>query len=1409
MEPIQYPTMPMFPGYGEYFWHNLPYALPGLFTFIIGLVLGLIGLFRSFRRVDIGYYLSFAGTCFGIGFLGLVLSLRAVLLDQNDIIYWNTIMYPFVVLFGPASTLLIYYILERKYKVLLIAALLVFVVTIWAYIGIFQFKAFTGDFLKYSFGQYPVASIFLKPWAIVSSLAYFIIGIPCYYHYLKNHKIHEKKFLIVGHNLIIILVISNLPSFIGVPIFPGSTLAFIPLLLLGWGVFNSDFIDIKQFMFEKNGFFYILNALLGFILLIINIFAFQYLRPSYFSELQWYPYLIIPLISFFIISALGIFIGGVNTERPLNQYGAISLFLSSLQLIAFIINNIDIQPIISYRLEQIIYIFFAFIIPFQMRFVFLSLNRPLPKYTFLLDFASIFISIFSLSSYLFNGYYEYKWGRISSGGILIQFFGSIGLIAIGITVKEWWYCRKNQMISHLGNYSILYIVLNGLFFIGNIPSTIGFELYPPGNLSIFPTLILAYSLLRYGGDTIKTVSLSVSTRLVPFSILAVFFFLSLVWMITPIDTEISDRLIYFSFIGIPLTLNSFLFTFILIRPIASKIDETLDNLALSKKETEIQKTEVQDLNTFSNLVNNLSNLNEIFKEVSLYFYTKNNILSTWLFLPDESKSNLYPFEFNNQINISDNALKTIKEMKISLKDKELGGLLYLTYYRKKSLYLPKINKIEYKIDKEFFDSFQVKSLLYLPLIRMNECVGIFIFSNLHFEMKLTRKEISKMTILLNQIAGSIYTHHLLKQVENSRKEAEIEKGIAVIAKMESESSRKKTEELNLLIRKVNEATELNEIMKNIMEYVKQKFQLPYYSLFVLSQDENALMYANSILPDYVTDSQKRIMMNYRFPLDIENWNSIHWKSINQKFPIFIPDVELDIKTNAGKEILSILKHKSLLTLPIFLQNKPIGTLDFFSIEPILLSFRDVEELSMLSDQLAGVIQGSLLFRQIQEEKEKALFLKIEADSQKQQTEELNQLIKSLNEELNLNTIMQKVNKYVNQNYGIENHLLNQVDVGKESIYLIDNSFSILVSNEEMAKIKNIQIPIQNVKGIHGLAFKTQKLIFLPNLKTSNLTEEEKIIFSNLNINSLIILPIILNGEVIGILDFYNSQNKMDLNREDLSRLSSLGKQLAGIIYGSSIFKQVQEEKEKALLAKKEADLERKKSDKLLLNIFPFEIAKELKEKGKSEPVLFDSVSVMFTDFKGFTKIAEKLSPQELIKDLDACFIQFDKITERYKLEKLKTIGDSYMCAGGIPRKNKTHSIDCVLAALEIQAFMDQMKMLKEMMDLPYWELRLGIHTGPLIAGVIGEKKFTYDVWGDTVNTASRMESSGTPSKINISGDTYNLIKDFFDCEYRGEIEAKNKGSIEMYYVAGIKEKYSVGQDRKTPNPKFWFDYNNF
>lgn len=210
--------------------------------------------------------------------------------------------------------------------------------------------------------------------------------------------------------------------------------------------------------------------------------------------------------------------------------------------------------------------------------------------------------------------------------------------------------------------------------------------------------------------------------------------------------------------------------------------------------------------------------------------------------------------------------------------------------------------------------------------------------------------------------------------------------------------------------------------------------------------------------------------------------------------------------------------------------------------------------------------------------------------------------------------------------------------------------------------------------------------------------------------------------------------------------------------------------------------EKQRSENLLLNILPEDVAEELKRDGRSAVRKFELVTVVFADIVNFTQLTESLTPDGLIRELDICFEAFDAIADRHNLEKIKAIGDAYLCAGGLPVANDTNPQDAVRAALEMQEFMSNLRLERSQKGGPIYNIRIGIHTGPLVAGIVGKKKFAYDIWGDTVNLAARMETAGEPGKVNISQATYDLVKEDFKCEYRGRIAVKNKGEVEMYFV---------------------------
>ncbi len=249
-------------------------------------------------------------------------------------------------------------------------------------------------------------------------------------------------------------------------------------------------------------------------------------------------------------------------------------------------------------------------------------------------------------------------------------------------------------------------------------------------------------------------------------------------------------------------------------------------------------------------------------------------------------------------------------------------------------------------------------------------------------------------------------------------------------------------------------------------------------------------------------------------------------------------------------------------------------------------------------------------------------------------------------------------------------------------------------------------------------------------------------------------------------------------------------------------KLIEEEKNKVVEQQALLQIEQDKTERLLKNTLPAEAVIELKRKGKVQAHLFKTVSVMFTDVIGFSQISEKMSPNRLVNKLDILFRKFDEIIEANKLEKIKTIGDAYMCAGGVPTENSTNPIDACIAALQIQAYMSKLKFQALANHEDYWEIRLGINTGPVTAGIIGNLRLAYDVWGSTVNLAQQMEMLGEPGKVCISGSTFHLVEPYFECEYKGKVQSKSRLFVDMYIVKSIKPELSVNGEGLVPNTRF-------
>ena len=519
----------------------------------------------------------------------------------------------------------------------------------------------------------------------------------------------------------------------------------------------------------------------------------------------------------------------------------------------------------------------------------------------------------------------------------------------------------------------------------------------------------------------------------------------------------------------------------------------------------------------------------------------------------------------------------------------------------------------------------------------------------------------------------------------------------------------------------------------------------------------------------------------------------------------------DTKLGFHAMIFAVISYLSVSTLTYF------GILEYINI----LNYERTQHygvfLILISLFIFPVI---MLYFNIQEvmNQKKNLFHALEAEKVKlersqKEVETLNEISKKVNDNSDISKIMEVITNFVYERYGIDICAVYMVNEKNSTVYNFYYKCPESIPEKIIEEIKSITFPLRDINHVHGYVYSIKDICYTQKLVVSK-NDDENFIISNIGITSFLCMPLIVEQKVIGFLDFSISNKPMILSEIELESLRKLANQVSGVILKSNLYLENQKarveaeiEKGIALVAQRESEEVKQKLESLLLNILPKEIVEELQTTRSSKPAFFSSATILFTDFQGFTKIAEELEPSVLIRELDYCFSKFDELTEKYNLEKLKTIGDSYMCVGGIPKSNLSHPVDCVLAGLGMLEFMKSWEKQKLENQEKSWSIRIGIHTGPLIAGIIGQKKFAYDVWGDSVNIASRMESSSLAGKINISRDTYLIVQDFFDIEYRGKIEIKNRGKVDMYFVNSLKTEYRICESNfYEPNSLFWENY---
>lgn len=373
-------------------------------------------------------------------------------------------------------------------------------------------------------------------------------------------------------------------------------------------------------------------------------------------------------------------------------------------------------------------------------------------------------------------------------------------------------------------------------------------------------------------------------------------------------------------------------------------------------------------------------------------------------------------------------------------------------------------------------------------------------------------------------------------------------------------------------------------------------------------------------------------------------------------------------------------------------------------------------------------------------------------------------------QVEMNTLREQFRKQTEQLERDRQRMISEVNILKKEKESLNNGMTQL-------RVKEKSLTEETEQAKHTIAQKTQQLAVI---------EEQKDQIKRVATKKQKLVEALRNENLLDSIAYSQDRQEQEFQlqkahnfRNILLLVLGFALMIVGLIYKRYVDNQKQR---RILIGKnKMIEDERQRSDELLLNILPAAIASELKSHGKAKAQRYDKASVLFTDFINFTSISERLTPEQLVTELDTYFKAFDFIIAQYKLEKIKTIGDAYMCASGLSDRIST-PINIVKAALELQQFLYEMKIEKIRRGEPYFEARIGINTGPVVAGVVGINKFAYDIWGDTVNLAARIQEACEPGCINISEATHREIQYTFKCRYRGKLPAKNKGDIEMYYV---------------------------
>ncbi|MDF3820978.1 adenylate/guanylate cyclase domain-containing protein [Leptospira sp. 96542] len=802
------------------------------------------------------------------------------------------------------------------------------------------------------------------------------------------------------------------------------------------------------------------------------------------------------------------------------------------------------------------------------------------------------------------------------------------------------------------------------------------------------------------------------------------------------------------------------------------LKEGLEDIVVERtKELESSREYIYRLNEFAKTLNQSLNLDSILKKAFEYLSKEVSCDTLLLFLVNEENQSIQYHKSVLSANTDKNIYEKLKDLEFPLSDK--SGLFFLVYNRNRPFRFSKVWESRLTESNQNFVNMVGKHPgMILPLSAQGKVIAMLTIFSTKSGVNFTKSQLELVKNTAENIATAV-TNSIL--VEDTNKERQL----ADSARLAMENAKNEVVKLNEFTKKINSESSLNQIIQEMFDYILKTFGIEATILQLIDKKTKEFYTYNTTNPEYATESQLLFAKNIRVPLN-ESGGMIY-KTYLRKKPLYIPKRPKNFEYKLDEEIFTNLGLNSFVAVPLIVQNEVIGMAYFTSFQKSMsVNREELRRLAGFCDQIAGAIQNSLLLQITEEEKKKAELARAEI-------QKLNEFAKNINSINNLEQILAEIFGFIQKNYKIEHCVLYFLDKEFSEFRYLNHSGFELLNDENIQFFKNLRFPLNEKGGFVFQCYKRKRHFYMKKIPNTLPYEIDRNITEKSGMNGFLISPLVNNDEVVAMAVYGIEDKNMVLNKEEVSSIVGISEHIASAINNHFLMKKIEEEKQR--------------SETLLLNILPKNVAEELQKKGRVNPVEFENVTLLMTSFPGFSQLTSQLTPEELIEGLDLYFSRFDEIIKSKGLEKLRMTGDMYLAAGGLPVGNFTHPIDACLAALLIKD--EVAKLAEDFREIPFrpTSVTIAIHSGPVVAGVIGKSKFNYDVWGKTVTQTQAIRRGAAAFPINISHETMEKVKRLFIIENQRFVNTYEGEDLPVYELTGLKPDLCLDSG-SLPNQKF-------